>query len=105
MDSKKVKFTKSLKWQMDRFVLLTSVVVIAVMIAIATPTIEQSLSNITSDYILDLASSKGEMLSRAIEAAGDNNKIFTESAEDMLKDCKVKDMPSSYAYLVDVMAR
>lgn len=36
MDSKKVRFSKSLKWQMDRFVLLTSVVVIAVMIAIAT---------------------------------------------------------------------
>ena len=101
MSQKKVKFTKSLKWQMDRFVIITCIIVIAVTITIACPSIQRGLDNVTSNYMLDLASSKGEMISRAIEAADNKEKIFKESAEDMLKDCKVKDMPTSYAYLVD----
>lgn len=100
-EEKKIKFFKTFKWRMTRSVIAAAVLVIIVMILIAAPTAEKSLNNVTSDYIFELASSKGDMIERAIEAAGDPQKIFTEHAEDMLKNCKVRGMDSSYAYLVD----
>ncbi|MGN0241328.1 MAG: hypothetical protein ACI4CS_06545 [Candidatus Weimeria sp.] len=41
------------------------------------------------------------MLECVIKAEGNTSQGLEKEAAGMLKDCKVKDMPSSYAYLVD----
>lgn len=85
---------------MSRSVILAAVAVIVAVTAIAIPTAEKSIDSLTQAYILDLASSKGETVERAIAKAGNAEDVFKGEAGEILKGCNVKDMPSSYAYLV-----
>lgn len=101
IEKTKVKFSKSLNWQMDKFVIITTIIVVVATTMISILTAEKSVNNVMSNYISDLASSKGDMIERVIDAAGDRDTIFNTQLEDMLKNVQVKGMSSSYAYLVD----
>lgn len=98
---KRVRFFKSLTWQMDRMVLIITMVAIAFTILVAAPSASSAIDHVTSDYISDLVSSKGMMIERAIDAANDKNEILINQSESLLKNCRVRGMNTSYAYLVD----
>lgn len=101
MKENSVKFFKSLKWQMDRFIIIMVCIVITATIAIATPIAGSGIDSIINSYITDLATMKGQLIEMDIDTAGGEKDSFNNDAAGLLSDCSVKGMRSSYAYLVD----
>lgn len=96
----KIKIFDSLKWKIDRSVIVTVTVVIVITILMTVPAASGGIHNVVNSYIADLASSKGMMLEKAIDEVKDRDQILKNESAGLLKDCKVHGMTSSYAYLV-----
>ena len=97
----KEKFLKTIKWQMDRTVILITIVVIATMILIMYPNMRSTINVSIKNQMVDFTQAKGEMVDRAIEAAGDKTKILNaDSLSDML-NAKLEGVKSSCLYLTD----
>lgn len=97
----KEKFLKTIKWQMDRTVILITIVVIAAMILIMYPNMRSTINESIKNQMVDFTQAKGEMIDRAIEAAGDKTQILNaDSLSDML-NAKLEGVKSSCLYLTD----
>ncbi len=64
------------------------------------PLTEETVTELTENYMEDLAKTAGESLEREIASYGYDTIMTTEQLEDHLHDVKVRGMSSCYTYLV-----
>lgn len=64
------------------------------------PLTEETVTELTENYMEDLAETAGESLEREITSYGYDTIMTTEQLEDHLRDVKVRGMSSCYTYLV-----
>lgn len=97
---RKVSFLHSIKSKILLLVFGTVFSSVVICIATAVPLARKSVTNLTENYMEDLAYIVGESLERELLAQGYDAVMTTEELERHLGGVKVKGMNSSYAYLV-----
>ncbi|MDE6673495.1 MAG: methyl-accepting chemotaxis protein, partial [Acetatifactor sp.] len=97
---RKVSFLHSIKSKILLLVFGTVFSSVVICIATAVPLARNSVTNLTENYMEDLAYIVGESLERDLLAQGYDAVMTAEELERHLGGVKVKGMTSSYAYLV-----
>lgn len=95
----KIKFTKSMKFQILILLMLGIILSTGVSLVTTLPSIRQSMKQVTQNYMLDEVQAYGYILSVQVM---DKKSNLTKTAvlKSTIGDVKIKDMDSSYAYLV-----
>ncbi len=97
----KVSFLNSLKGKVFLSTIATVVVVIIALMAITIPAAENSLADMSHNYLLDLAESYGGQLETAIVSTGTPDAILEpDNLANMFGKVGVEGISSSYAYIV-----
>lgn len=96
----KVSFFHSIKFKILMLVFGTVFFSVVICIATAVPLARSSMLARTESYMEDLVYIAGESLERDVAALGHDEVMNSEALERHLGNVKVRDMNSSYAYLV-----
>lgn len=96
----KVPFLKSMKGRVTILFFISILVTVTLILVASIPSAKTSLKNTTRNYMLDMATTNGELVDTAIEAYGESYVLREDYLNDMMKDVGVKGVKSSYAYLV-----
>lgn len=96
----KVSFLHSIKSKILLLVFGTVFSSVVICIATAVPLARNSITELTENYMEDLAYIAGESLERALLAQGYDAVMNAEELEKYLSGVKVRGITSSYAYLV-----
>ncbi|MBD5528624.1 MAG: methyl-accepting chemotaxis protein [Lachnospiraceae bacterium] len=99
-ENNRVSFFHSIKIKILLLVFGTVFSSVVICIATAVPLSRSSVTNLTENYMEDIAYIAGTSLERDVEAKGYENVMTAEVLESYLGGVKVKGMDSSYAYLV-----
>lgn len=95
-----VPFRHSLSWMVDRLFILGAALCVLGIVMVATPQIRKEYTRTVQNNMLDTAEAKGEMVDRAVDAAGNADEILNSQLRGMMKGVKIKDVKSSYAYVI-----
>lgn len=99
-ESNRVSFFHSIKIKILLLVFGTVFSSVVICIATAVPLSRGSVTDLTENYMEDIAYIAGTSLERDVAAKGYENVMTAEVLESYLGGVKVKGMNSSYAYLV-----
>lgn len=99
-ENNRVSFFHSIKIKILLLVFGTVFSSVVICIATAVPLSRGSVTNLTENYMEDIAYIAGTSLERDVAAKGYENVMTAEVLESYLGGVKVKGMNSSYAYLV-----
>ncbi len=99
-ENNRVSFFHSIKIKILLLVFGTVFSSVVICIATAVPLSRSSVTNLTENYMEDIAYIAGTSLERDVAAKGYENVMTAEVLESYLGGVKVKGMNSSYAYLV-----
>lgn len=99
-ENNRVSFFHSIKIKILLLVFGTVFSSVVICIATAVPLSRGSVTNLTENYMEDIAYIAGTSLERDVTAKGYENVMTAEVLESYLGGVKVKGMNSSYAYLV-----
>lgn len=99
-ENNRVSFFHSIKIKILLLVFGTVFSSVVICIATAVPLSRGSVTNLTENYMEDIAYIAGTSLERDVAAKGYENMMTAEVLESYLGGVKVKGMNSSYAYLV-----
>lgn len=99
-ENNRVSFFHSIKIKILLLVFGTVFSSVVICIATAVPLSRNSVTNLTENYMEDIAYIAGTSLERDVTAKGYENVMTAEVLESYLGGVKVKGMNSSYAYLV-----
>lgn len=97
---KKVKFTSSMKFKIMAIVLFGMLFVTVINLIITIPLMKKDIKQVTQNYMLTQAQDYGYILDTTIAMSAGNVLENTNYMTSMLKDVGIRDMSSSYAYLV-----
>lgn len=97
---KKVKFTSSMKFKIMAIVLFGMLFVTVINLIITIPLMKKDIKQVTQNYMLTQAQDYGYILDTTIAMSAGNVLENTNYMTSMLKDVGIRDMDSSYAYLV-----
>ena len=97
---KKVKFTSSMKFKIMVIVLFGMLFVTVINLIITIPMMKKDIKQVTQNYMLTQAEDYGYILDTTIAMSAGNVLENTNYMTSMFKDVGIRDMDSSYAYLV-----
>ena len=94
----KVKMIDTMGVKINIFFEIALLVVIIALISISIPRVQRNIKSLTQEYMLDMADIHGRLLENNVAAMGNMSGVDKAA---LLKDVKLADVQSSYAYLVD----
>lgn len=97
---KKVKFTQSMRFRLLAIVLFGMLFVTVLNLVIMIPQMRKDLRQVTQNYMLSQAEDNGAILETTIATTAGNVLENTNYITTLLQNVGIKDMDSSYAYLV-----
>lgn len=96
----KVSFIHSIKIKIVLVTVLAVYATTSLCMAMIIPLIEDSLSEVTKNYMMDMTELTGDNLDREIEALGMEAVLTPEELENAVGEIDINGMGSSYAYVV-----
>ena len=96
----KVSVLHSIKTKIVLIVILSVLVTTSLCLSMIIPMVEDSLSKVTKNYMIDMAELAGVNLDRETEAMGKESVLTRERLENAVGSIDINGMDSSYAYVV-----
>lgn len=96
----KVSLIHSIKTKIVLVVILAVLATTSLCLSMIIPMVEESLSEVTKNYMMDMTNLAGVNLDREIEAMGAELVLTQEGLENAVGSIDVNGMNSSYAYVV-----
>lgn len=96
----KVSVLHSIKTKIVLIVILSVLVTTSLCLSMIIPMVEDSLSKVTKNYMIDMAELAGVNLDRETEAMGKESVLTREGLENAVGSIDINGMDSSYAYVV-----
>lgn len=99
-NKKQPAFWNSLKTRIVFLVIIAIVATVITMLLISVPSIRSNVTELTQNYMNDLALITGDAMEREIEYKGAEEALVPEELEKLVGDISISGMNSSYAYVV-----
>lgn len=99
-NKKQPAFWNSLKTRIVFLVIIAIVATVITMLLISVPSIRSNVTELTQNYMNDLALITGDAMEREIEYIGAEEAFMPEELEKLVGDISISGMNSSYAYVV-----
>lgn len=96
----KVSMIHSIKTKIVLVVVLSVLATTSLCLSMIIPMVEESLSEVTKNYMIDMTDLAGVNLDREIEAMGRESVLTREGLENAVGSIDINGMNSSYAYVV-----
>lgn len=99
-NKKQPAFWNSLKTRIVFLVIIAITATVITMLLISVPAIRSNVTELTQNYMNDLALIAGDAVEREIEYIGAETTLVPEELESLVGDISISGMSSSYAYVV-----
>ncbi len=96
----KVSLIHSIKTKMNLLVFVSIMSVVAIILIIVIPQIEENMRSTTQSYMKDVTLVAGASIDREMEMLGEEVALTPEELDLLVGDVTIKGMSSSYAYVV-----
>lgn len=98
--NRQLLFLHSLKTKIVFLVVIAIVATVITMLLLSVPAIRSNVTELTQNYMNDLALITGEAMEREIKYMGAEEALTPEELERLVGDISISGMSSSYAYVV-----
>lgn len=99
-EQKRIPFFKSIKGKVTMLLNVFILAAVAVVILLILPNVKDSMRQQTQNYLYDITVSSGEMVSLVAEGSSMEETLQTEVLRELVGEVGIKDVESSYAYVV-----
>lgn len=90
----------SIQTQILAMVTVILVVSISVLLLLYTHSVRQTITDITSSYMEDIADSYGTLIDKDLQTNGKDTALSADTLKDRVADVKINNMDTSYIYIV-----
>ena len=99
-EKKNIKIWNSIKTRIVLLVIIAIMATVLTMLLLSVPAIRHNVTELTQNYMNDLAIVTGDSIEREIEFAGAEAVLVPAELEDLTGGISISGMDSSYAYVV-----